>query len=97
MTSAGSVAWLAAHSTGALSRPAPIFPILPFRVLSTRSCLPLPLPVACSKGKAAEELRGAPYLLPLEEVGRRTAEARERGATEVCMQVRSFSRLARRH
>ena len=41
----------------------------------------------CSKGKAAEELRGAPYLLPLEEVARRTAEAWERGATEVCMQV----------
>lgn len=42
---------------------------------------------ARSKGKAAEELRGAPYLLPLEEVTRRAAEAWDRGATEVCMQV----------
>lgn len=50
-----------------------------------RSCL---FPPGRSKGKAAEELRGAPYLLPLEEVARRTAEAWERGATEVCMQVR---------
>ncbi|GAB4814256.1 hypothetical protein N2152v2_001302 [Parachlorella kessleri] len=41
---------------------------------------------AFSKGKAAEELRGAPYLLPLEEISRRAAEAWERGATEVCMQ-----------
>lgn len=31
-------------------------------------------------------MRGAPYLLGLEEVARRTAEAWERGATEVCMQ-----------
>lgn len=42
---------------------------------------------AFSKGKAAEALRGAPYLLPLEEITRRAAEAWERGATEVCMQV----------
>lgn len=41
---------------------------------------------AFSKGKAAEELRGAPYLLSLDEVARRTAEAWDRGATEVCMQ-----------
>jgi 7,8-didemethyl-8-hydroxy-5-deazariboflavin synthase CofH subunit/7,8-didemethyl-8-hydroxy-5-deazariboflavin synthase CofG subunit len=39
-----------------------------------------------SKGKAAEELRGSPYLLDLDEVARRTAEAWERGASEVCMQ-----------
>jgi len=39
-----------------------------------------------SKGKAAEELRGSPYLLDLEEVERRTAEAWSRGASEVCMQ-----------
>jgi FO synthase len=41
---------------------------------------------AFSKGPAAEELRGAPYLLPLDEVTRRAAEAWARGATEVCMQ-----------
>lgn len=44
---------------------------------------------AFSKGPSArdeQELRGAPYLLSLEEVSRRTAEAWDRGATEVCMQ-----------
>jgi len=41
---------------------------------------------AFSKSPAAEELRGAPYLLDFEEVTRRTAEAWARGATEVCMQ-----------
>jgi len=41
---------------------------------------------AFSKGPAAEELRGKPYLLAMEEITRRTAEAWERGATEVCMQ-----------
>ena len=41
---------------------------------------------AFSKGKLSENLRGAPYDLALEEVGRRAAEAWERGATEVCMQ-----------
>lgn len=41
---------------------------------------------AFSKGRLAEDLRGAPYLLPLEEISRRTAEAWERGASEVCMQ-----------
>ncbi|KAK9805644.1 hypothetical protein WJX72_009860 [[Myrmecia] bisecta] len=41
---------------------------------------------AFSKGKAAEDLRGAPYLLDLGEISRRTAEAWDRGATEVCMQ-----------
>ena len=41
---------------------------------------------AFAKGKASENLRGKPYDLPLEEIQRRTREAWERGATEVCMQ-----------
>jgi len=41
---------------------------------------------AFSKGKTHEELRGAPYDLALEEVVRRSVEAWERGATEVCLQ-----------
>jgi len=41
---------------------------------------------AFSKGKLAENLRGAPYLVPLEEIVRRSQEAWERGATEVCLQ-----------
>ncbi len=41
---------------------------------------------AFSKGKTHEDLRGAPYLLELDEIARRTAEAWERGATEVCLQ-----------
>ena len=41
---------------------------------------------AFAKGKAAENLRGKPYDLPLEEIQRRSIEAWERGATEVCMQ-----------
>jgi len=41
---------------------------------------------AFSKGKLAENLRGAPYLVPLEETVRRVEEAWERGATEVCLQ-----------
>jgi FO synthase len=41
---------------------------------------------AFSKGKLSENLRGAPYVLDLDEIARRTAEAWERGATEVCMQ-----------
>ncbi|EFJ23051.1 hypothetical protein SELMODRAFT_416143 [Selaginella moellendorffii] len=41
---------------------------------------------AFSKGKQNENLRGKPYSLSLEEISRRTIEARERGATEVCMQ-----------
>jgi len=41
---------------------------------------------AFSKGKLAENLRGAPYLVPLEEIVRRSREAWERGATEVCLQ-----------
>ena len=41
---------------------------------------------AFSKGRKAEELRGPAYELEREEVTRRTAEAWDRGATEVCMQ-----------
>ena len=41
---------------------------------------------AFSKGPAAESLRGKPYLLAMDEISRRTAEAWARGATEVCMQ-----------
>ena len=41
---------------------------------------------AFSKGKLAENLRGKPYDLSLTEIQRRTREAWERGATEVCMQ-----------
>ena len=41
---------------------------------------------AFSKGKLAENLRGAPYVVPLDEIVRRTEEAWERGATEVCLQ-----------
>ena len=41
---------------------------------------------AFSKGKLAQQLRGKPYDLTLEEIDRRTREAWERGATEVCMQ-----------
>jgi FO synthase len=41
---------------------------------------------AFSKGKLAENLRGAPYLVPLEEVVRRAHEAWERGAVEICLQ-----------
>jgi FO synthase len=41
---------------------------------------------AFSKGKLARNLRGAPYLVPLEEMARRVEEAWERGATEVCLQ-----------
>ena len=41
---------------------------------------------AFSKGKTSDGLRGKPYNLSLEEVGRRAAEAWDRGATEVCMQ-----------
>jgi len=41
----------------------------------------------CAFSKSGpRSLRGAAYLLDLEEVGRRTAEARDRGATEVCLQ-----------
>ena len=41
---------------------------------------------AFSKGKLSENLRGKPYNLDLNEVKRRTVDAWERGATEVCMQ-----------
>ncbi|HEX6490213.1 MAG TPA: 5-amino-6-(D-ribitylamino)uracil--L-tyrosine 4-hydroxyphenyl transferase CofH [Gaiellaceae bacterium] len=41
---------------------------------------------AFSKGKLAANLRGAPYLVPLEEIVRRSEEAWARGATEVCLQ-----------
>src|SRR5207237_7087139 len=41
---------------------------------------------AFSKGKLAANLRGAPYLVPHEEIVRRCEEAWARGATEVCLQ-----------
>jgi len=41
---------------------------------------------AFSKGKATEQLRGKAYVLDLDEVAARAAEAWQRGATEVCMQ-----------
>ncbi len=41
---------------------------------------------AFSKGKLSENLRGRPYDLSDEEIQRRTREAWDRGATEVCMQ-----------
>src|SRR5262249_30481543 len=41
---------------------------------------------AFSKGKLHDHLRGRPYDLALEEIARRTQEAWERGATEVCLQ-----------
>lgn len=41
---------------------------------------------AFSKGKASENLRGRPYDISAEEIARRTREAWDRGATEVCMQ-----------
>jgi FO synthase len=41
---------------------------------------------AFSKGKLAANLRGAPYLVPMDEIVRRCEEAWERGATEVCLQ-----------
>ena len=41
---------------------------------------------AFSKGKLAENLRGRPYLIPLDEIVRRTHEAWDRGAVEVCLQ-----------
>ena len=41
---------------------------------------------AFSNGKTHAELRGKPYLLSIDEVARRVQEARQRGATEVCLQ-----------
>jgi FO synthase len=41
---------------------------------------------AFSKGKLAANLRGPAYLVPLDEIVRRSQEAWDRGATEVCLQ-----------
>jgi FO synthase len=41
---------------------------------------------AFSKGKLAANLRGRPYLVPLDEIVRRAREAWERGAVELCLQ-----------
>lgn len=41
---------------------------------------------AFSKGKVSPDLRDAPYLVDLDEIGRRAAEAWARGASEVCLQ-----------
>jgi FO synthase len=41
---------------------------------------------AFSKGKGHKSLRGEPYLLDMDEIARRTQEAWDRGATEVCLQ-----------
>ena len=41
---------------------------------------------AFSKGRTHEALRGTPYDLELEEIVRRSREAWDRGATEVCLQ-----------
>src|SRR5919204_224468 len=41
---------------------------------------------AFSKGRLAKNLRGAPYLVPQDEIVRRCEEAWARGATEVCLQ-----------
>jgi FO synthase len=41
---------------------------------------------AFSKGRLAANLRGKPYLVPLEEIVRRGHEAWDRGAVEVCLQ-----------
>ena len=41
---------------------------------------------AFSKGKLAANLRGAPYLVPLDEIVRRAHEAWDRGAVEICLQ-----------
>jgi FO synthase len=41
---------------------------------------------AFSKGRTHEHLRGAPYLVDLDEIRRRVREAWDRGGTEVCMQ-----------
>jgi FO synthase len=41
---------------------------------------------AFSKGKLAADLRGRPYLVPLDEIVRRAVEAWERGAVEICLQ-----------
>jgi FO synthase len=41
---------------------------------------------AFSKGRLAADLRGKPYLVPLDEIVRRAREAWDRGATEICLQ-----------
>ena len=41
---------------------------------------------AFSKGRLSANLRGRPYDLDLAEIGRRTREAWDRGATEICLQ-----------
>jgi FO synthase len=41
---------------------------------------------AFSKGRLAANLRGKPYLVPVDEIVRRALEAWERGAVEVCLQ-----------
>ena len=41
---------------------------------------------AFSKGRLAANLRGKPYLVPLEEIVRRGREAWDRGAVEICLQ-----------
>ena len=41
---------------------------------------------AFSKGRLAANLRGKPYLVPLDEIVRRGHEAWERGAVELCLQ-----------
>ncbi|MGH8209411.1 MAG: 5-amino-6-(D-ribitylamino)uracil--L-tyrosine 4-hydroxyphenyl transferase CofH, partial [Steroidobacteraceae bacterium] len=41
---------------------------------------------AFSKGRSAKSLRGPAYLLDFEEIARRSTEAWEAGATEVCLQ-----------
>ncbi len=41
---------------------------------------------AFSKGRLADDLRGKPYLVPLDEIVRRADEAWARGATEICLQ-----------
>jgi FO synthase len=41
---------------------------------------------AFSKGKLSENLRGRPYDLSMDEIVRRSQEAWDRGATEVCLQ-----------
>jgi FO synthase len=41
---------------------------------------------AFSKGRLAANLRGVPYLVPLDEIVRRAEEAWARGAVEICLQ-----------
>ena len=41
---------------------------------------------AFAKGRSARSLRGPGYLLDLDDIAQRVAEASERGATEVCLQ-----------